>query len=25
VLVGALFVRRESFVNVDREVVLDHR
>jgi archaetidylinositol phosphate synthase len=25
VLVGALFVRRESFVNVDREVVLEHR
>jgi archaetidylinositol phosphate synthase len=25
VLVGALFVRRESLVNVDREVVLDHR
>jgi archaetidylinositol phosphate synthase len=24
-LVGALFVRRESFVNVDREVVLEHR
>lgn len=25
VLVGALFVRRESLVNVDREVVLEHR
>jgi phosphatidylglycerophosphate synthase len=25
VLVAALFVRRESLVNVDREVVLDHR
>ena len=25
VLVGALVVRRESFVNVDREVVLEHR
>ena len=24
-LVGALFVRRESFINVDREVVLEHR